>query len=315
MASADRPVLEIHRVRRRLVELATERLRSASEEVAVDWPTARREYEREMAKAVPADAVFTSERYAGVRCDVINSSDHGAGRVVLFLHGGGYTMGSPATHRGLAARTGAACEAVVVLPEYRLAPEHPFPGGLTDARAVWDHLVDVEGVPASSIALMGDSAGGGLAAALTLMLMRDGRPLPAALVLMSPWTDLTLSAPAIKVSYEVDPLVDAGFLAAARDAYVPDHDVCDPTVSPAYGEWRGAPPTLIQVTRSERLLDDARVLFERMASQGAPVRLEEWDDLVHVWQQFAPALPQASQAIERIGRHVRRHVIASGTYS
>jgi acetyl esterase/lipase len=307
--------MEIHSLRRRLITLAAERHRAAGDALTTNWPLARREYEREMAKAVPVDAVTRSELYSGVRCDVIDPPGTRAKRVVLFLHGGGYTMGSPATHHGLAARVGVASDATVVLPEYRLAPEHPFPAGLDDARKVWGHLVEVEAIPASSIALVGDSAGGGLAAALTLALMRESRQPPSALILMSPWTDLTLSSPTIQVPSEVDPLVDAGFLSDAREAYVAEHDLDDPLVSPAYGDWCGAPPTLIQVGRSERLLDDARVLYRRMVSDGVRVRLEEWDDLVHVWHQFAPALPQATDAIERIGAYVRRYALELGASS
>jgi monoterpene epsilon-lactone hydrolase len=307
--------MNVHALRRRLIARRAHPPSDVRETVATEWPTARREYENEMAKAVPAAASTSRDVLSGVGTDVVRAPGRPADRVVVFLHGGGYTMGSPGTHRPLAARLAAAGDTAVYVPDYRLAPEHPFPAGLRDARAVWDHLVHVEGRPAASIGLLGDSAGGGLAAALTLQLLADDEDPPATLVLLSPWADLTLTAPSLAVPFESDPMVDCGFLEDARRAYIPTQDPTDPLISPAHGDWRGAPPALIHAGRSERLIDDARALFAAMAAADVVVRLEEWDDVVHVWHQFAPALPQATDAIDRVGRHVRRQVAAKGSES
>jgi acetyl esterase/lipase len=231
----------------------------------------------------------------------------GAGdRVIVYLHGGGYVMGSPASHRGAAARIAEACEARAFSVDYPLAPEQPYPAALDSVLAVWQALLD-DGVEPSRVVIAGDSAGGGLAIAAAMRARDEGRPLPGALVLISPWVDLTCSSETFTTNAATDPLVSPA-LRERCDAYAPGMDVKQPYLSPLFGEHDGLPPTLIQVAATECLLDDGRKFAAAMSDAGVDTTLEVWPDAVHAWHIFAPVVPEALAAIEAVGSFVKEKV-------
>ena len=227
-------------------------------------------------------------------------------RVIVYLHGGGYVMGSPASHRGAAARIAEVSEARAFSVDYPLAPEHPYPAALDAVLAVWQALLDGGTDPAKAV-LAGDSAGGGLAIAAAMRARDEGRRLPGALVLISPWVDLTCSNETFATNAATDPLVSPA-LRERCDAYAPGMDVKQPYLSPLYGDPAGLPPTLIQVAATECLLDDGRLLADALSAAGVDTTLEVWPDAVHAWHIFAPVVPEAMAAIDAVGSFVRKKV-------
>lgn len=227
---------------------------------------------------------------------------------VLYLHGGGYILGGCATHRNLVARVALAAGARMLLPEYRLAPENPYPAAVHDAIAAYRSVI-ARGVAPSSLVVMGDSSGGGLAAALLLSLRDGGVPLPAAAVLLSPWTDLTLSGNSYRTRATADPIDRLQALRRMAALYVPMGDMREPLVSPLFGDLRGLPPVLTQVGDHEVLLDDSVRFTEGLRHAGNHVELEIWPEMWHGWHMAAPLLPEANDAIARVGDYIRRHAI------
>ena len=229
-----------------------------------------------------------------------------AGRVVLYLHGGGYVIGSPRSHRHLAAAVAAAASASALLLDYRLAPEHPFPAAVDDATAAYRWLLD-QAVAPERIAIAGDSAGGGLTVATLLALREAGVPLPAAGVCISPWVDLTCSAASYATRAEADPIVRRAGVEQMAQAYLGPTPARTPLASPLFADLRGLPPLLIHVGSDEVLLDDAVQLAERAKAAGVDTTLEVYDRMIHVWHWFLPMLDEAQGAVEAVGRFVRRH--------
>jgi acetyl esterase/lipase len=225
-------------------------------------------------------------------------------RHLFYLHGGGYIAGSPTVYRHLAWRIALAVGAQVLAPDYRLAPEHPFPAALDDALAAYLWLL-AEGAEARQVVLAGDSAGGGLAFALLQRLRDENRPLPAAVAVLSPWTDLALTGASLQRNAEADPMLDVAELPRAARAYLDGADPRHPWASPIYGDLSGLPPALIQVGGDEILLDDAARLAARLDRAGGIARLEIWPRMPHVWHLFAPVLPEARRAIGRVGDFLR----------
>lgn len=225
--------------------------------------------------------------------------------VLLWLHGGAYVAGSPRTHLRLVAELAARAGVGAVLPAYRLAPEHPFPAAVEDARAAWEGLV-AEGVPPGRIVIGGDSAGGGLAFALLGGIVAGGGPLPAGVVAFSPWVDLTLAGPSLRRLARRDAFLPAGRMAEVRDGYLAGADPRDPRASPHLGRFRSAPPVLIQASRAEILLDDARMMAARLEADGVEVTLELDRGVPHVWQAFHGWLPEADAALGRAAAFLRR---------
>jgi len=224
--------------------------------------------------------------------------------VVLYLHGGGYVIGSPRSHRHLAAAVARASGARALLLDYRLAPENPFPAALDDAVAAYDWLLG-RGLDARQVVIAGDSAGGGLTVATLLALRDRGRPRPAAGVCISPWVDLTCSAPSYASKAAVDPIVTQESVTLLAKAYVGVSDVKAPLISPLYADLAGLPPLLVHVGSDEVLLDDALGLAERARKAGVDVTVEEWPAMIHVWHWFQPMLEEAERATQAIGAFVR----------
>jgi monoterpene epsilon-lactone hydrolase len=253
----------------------------------------------------PADTVTTSIDAGGVVADRVATPLSRADRHVLYLHGGGYTSGSPMLYRHFTWRIASATRAAVLAVDYRLAPEYPFPAALDDAVAAYRWLL-AEG--AGRIVVMGDSAGGGLALALLMKLRDDGIALPAAAVTLSPWTDLALSGASLRTNARADPTINVEDVARLAKVYLADADPRTPYASPLFGDPAGLPPTLIHVGSDEILHDDAARMAERMRDAGCRVELDVWRRMPHVWHLFAPVLPEAREAITRIGIFVERNL-------
>ena len=231
---------------------------------------------------------------------------------ILYLHGGGYCLGSIDSHRSLAARLAAAAGCRALLVDYRLAPEHPFPAALDDARSAYDWLLR-NGHQPRRLIVAGDSAGGGLTLAVLLSLKESGEPLPAGGLCFSPWTDLALTGSSATAGVIHDPMItreDAAMLAAL---YADGEDLENPLLSPLYADPSGLPRLLIQVGTRELLLDDALRFARSARDRGVDVTLETWPDLMHVWQIFAPMVPEAVEALADAGRWVRRTIAAQAS--
>jgi len=225
--------------------------------------------------------------------------------VVLYLHGGGYVIGSPRSHRHLAAAIARAGRARALVLDYRLAPEHPFPAALEDAVAAYRWLL-AQGTAPARLVVAGDSAGGGLTVATLVALRERGLPLPAAGVAISPWVDLTCSARSYATNAGVDPIVRPAMVAEMARAYLGGADPRTPLASPLFADLSGLPPLLIHVGRDEVLLDDATGLAERAKAAGVAARLEIVPRMVHVWHWFLPMLDEAQTAVDEIGAFVRQ---------
>jgi acetyl esterase/lipase len=223
-------------------------------------------------------------------------------RVILYLHGGAFVTGSPATHRAMMARLSEAAGVPVFAPDYRLAPEHAFPAALEDAQAAWDHLYEA-GYDPEDIAIGGDSSGGGLAFALLSRLCHQGRA-PAAAFGFSPLVDLSGTSPSVRANGRSDPLLPAGRFDEVVDMYLQGHSAGDPEASPVFADYPGAPPVLLQHSDTEILRDDTIRLAHRLRSFGAEVTVQDWPRAPHVWQFFG-WLPEARVALEDAGQFVR----------
>lgn len=230
-------------------------------------------------------------------------------RVVLYFHGGGFQVGSVRSHRELMAGISAAGDCRVLGLDYRLAPEHRYPGALEDACTAYDWLV-AQGIDPSNIVVAGDSAGGNLALAALLRLRAAGRVLPAGAVLMSAWTDMTASGESYVTRAQSDPIHQRPMiLAMARNYLGPDGDARHPLVSPLLADpaaLAALPPLLIQVGERETVLDDSLSFASKARSAGVDVELEVWDGMIHVFQQFPAELPEAREALVSVGRFLRR---------
>ncbi|MDX1620477.1 MAG: alpha/beta hydrolase [Nitriliruptorales bacterium] len=227
-------------------------------------------------------------------------------RVILHLHGGGYFMGSPRTHRGLGAALARTARARVFLPDYRLAPEHRFPAALEDAVHAYRWLLDEAGADPEGIAVSGDSAGGGLAVSLLLEIKREELPMPACYVGMSPWTDLAGTGDSVVARNHRDPWLEGSMIQTAGRGYAGDTPLDHPGVSPLYGDFTGLPPMLVHVGTDEVLYDDGRRLVERAREAGVQADFGPWDGMWHVFHAF-PGVPESKWALREIGAFIRRH--------
>lgn len=249
--------------------------------------------------------VYASEVDAGgLPADWVTIDGVEASRAILYFHGGGYTIGSRNTHRGLAGRIARAAQARVLLPDYRLAPENPFPAAVEDATACWRWLIS-KGYAPDRMAIAGDSSGGGLTLATLLALKESGDPLPACAVGLSPWTDLAREEPTVERDAIDDPMLTVEGVRASGQQYAADN-VYNPLASPLYGDLQNLPPLLLQVGSREILLSDSTRFAEKAQAAGVEVTIEIEEGLIHVWHMF-PDIPEAQSAIERIGAFIKRH--------
>ena len=241
---------------------------------------------------------------AGVRTHSIVTAAFENNRHILYLHGGAYVAGSPPLYRDFTWRIAKRARARVLCVDYRLAPEFPFPAAVDDAANVYRWLLE-DGLEPRCIAIAGDSAGGGLAFATLLKMRDEGMPMPAAVVALSPWTDLVLTGTSRRFNAETDSIMNLGVARRFADYYLAGADPRTPYASPLYGDLAGLPPSLIQVGSDEAQLDDSVRMADKLRAAGCEVELEIWPRMPHVFQLFAKLLPEARQAIERIGSFLR----------
>jgi len=240
----------------------------------------------------------------GVPSEWVMAPGCDSGRAILYLHGGGYAIGSLNTHRRLAYDISAASAAKVLLIDYRLAPEHPFPAAVDDAASAWRWLLQ-QGFAANRMAIAGDSAGGGLTIA-TLVNLRDKKlGLPACAVAISPWVDLDGVGNSMTTRSAQDPMVQKDGLLWMAKMYLNGKDSRTPLAAPLHADLKGLPPTLVQVGTAETLLDDAIRIAEKMHAAGVDARLAIWPNQLHVFPLFAPILSEGRDGCIEIGNFIR----------
>ncbi|MGR8920794.1 MAG: alpha/beta hydrolase [Gammaproteobacteria bacterium] len=250
----------------------------------------------------------------GVDAEWFTPDDCDPDRALLYVHGGGYVMGSVQSHRMMLERLAVAVRGRVLALNYRLAPEHPFPAAVDDTVAAYRWLCQAGHDPAK-IALAGDSAGGGLTLAALVALRDAGEALPACAVPISPWTDMEGSGASMQTRAAVDPMVQKEPLVQLAGLYLGDADPRNPLASPLYADLSGLPPLLIQVGDAETLLDDTTRLEPRLKAAGVEATIEVWDEMIHVWHLFAPMLARGQEAIDRVGEFVQQHTAGAAAAS
>jgi len=260
----------------------------------------------------PAPAALRREpvRAGGIPAEWVSMPGAAPERVVFYLHGGAYVRGSIVTHLNLIAGISHAAGARVLAIDYRLGPENPFPAAIDDAVAAYRWLIG-QGMSPARVVIAGDSAGGGLALATLLTLRDGGDPLPAAAVLLSPWTDLAATGASIEGRAAADPMLSREYLLDMARMYLGSADPRDPRASPVFADPRGLPPLLIQVGTAEVLYDDATRVAAQALAREIDVTFEAWPDMVHAWHLFAPVLPEGRRAIASIGAFIRRRLEGS----
>lgn len=255
--------------------------------------------------AFPAKSVPVSAN--GVDASWVDAPDVDLQKVLLYFHGGGFQVGSIRSHRDIIARLSAAAGCRALGINYRLAPDYRFPAPIEDATTAYRWLLG-QGFEPKNIALVGDSAGGGLALSTLLALREQAMPLPAAVAVMSVWTDLTASGESYDTRAKADPIHQRRMILAMARNYLGDTaDARDPMASPLFADLHGLPPMLLQVGDRETVLDDSRNFATNARAAGVEVQLEVWDDMIHVFQQFTADLPEAGLAIDSIGRFLKGH--------
>ena len=251
-------------------------------------------------------ATYTKVNAGGVPAEWIEAEGAAEDRVHIYVHGGGYVIGSVRTHRVLMANLSRASGARVLGLDYRLAPEHPFPAPVEDTLAAYRWLLS-EGFEPGKISIGGDSAGGGLAVAALVAMRYTGLPMAGAGLCISPWVDMEGTGDTVVSKAEEDPMVEKEGLLFMAGTYLAGADPRAPLAAPLYADLTGLPPLLIQVGTAEVLLDDANRLADRAREAGVEVTLHAWEDMIHVWQLFAPMLPEGKQAIDQAGEFIKKN--------
>ncbi|MFX1365763.1 MAG: alpha/beta hydrolase [Promethearchaeota archaeon] len=255
---------------------------------------------------IPKDVMCEPVDVEGISAEWISISKKQNNFVVLYFHGGGYVAGSINSHRGLCARLAQASNTRVMIIDYRLAPEYPFPAALEDCLKVYQWLTSFEGIKSKYIILAGDSAGGGLTISTLIRLRNEKLNLPKAGICLSPLTDLAISGDSVNTKAEIDPRVTKEDLLFIAKQYLRNEDPKNHYASPLYADLQGLPPLLIQVGTSEILFDDSIRFADRAKSAGIEVSLEIWDDMFHNFQLYAYSVPEGQEAINKIGMFIQR---------
>ena len=244
---------------------------------------------------------------AGVRGEWILAPEARQDRAVLYVHGGGFMIGSAAVYRHLVSRLARASGCPVLSLDYRLAPEHPYPAALEDVLRAWRWLTSGT-LEASRVGLAGDSAGGNLVLSLLMRLNGSSQPLPAAVAVMAPWTDLTVSGDSVRTNRRADPLLPAELLRPVADAYLQGADAEAADASPLFGDFTGFPSMIIHVGSTEILLDDALRLQRAAQGAGVDSRLTNWPGLPHVFQLYSPFVPEGRRSLDELGAFLRERL-------
>ena len=254
------------------------------------------------------DAEIEQVNLNGVPGEFVKAFPHSSPSTIMYLHGGGYGSGSLNTHRTLAYNLSKASGFQVLLVDYRLAPEYPFPAAIEDSITAYRWLQH-NGFSAERIGLAGDSAGGGLALATCIALRQEQEQLPGAVVCISPWTDLAAQGKSFQTKTAVDPICSQLMIEFFRHLYVQKGDFFHPLASPLYAELTGLPPLLLQVGTEEILLDDSLRLAEKAQQCGVETELQIWEKMIHVWHLFAPSLAEGQEAIAAVANFFNQHLV------
>ena len=242
----------------------------------------------------------------GVRAEWIDAPGAASDRAILYLHGGGYVLGSINSHRDMCERLSRAAQARVLALDYRLAPEHPFPAAVEDSSAAYRWLIK-QGFKPKKIAIAGDSAGGGLTFATLLKLKQDGDPMPACATPISPWVDLEGEGDSMTSRDEIDPMVHKPMILQMAATYLGGKSAKDPLAAPLHGDLKGLPPLLIHVGQRETLFSDSQRMYEKAKAAGVDVQLDEVKGQIHVWHIFASRLDEGEESIQKLGAFIRKH--------
>lgn len=253
---------------------------------------------------LPKNCKVEPVQIEGIYAEWITNNQSVEDKVIIYLHGGGYGYCSADTHRSLAASIMKEAGVKVLLPEYRLAPEHPFPAAIEDTITIYRWLLK-QGYESSNIIFAGDSAGGGLSVAASLVLRDQYDPLPAALVCLSPWVDLTSSGESYRKNSEKDPYLRNDLVRKTAQQYAGAESLDNHLISPVFADLYGIPPIFIQVGSIEILLSDAEMLTTKARQAGVEVHFKVWEGMWHVWQ-ISNRLPEAKQAVKEIGDFVKK---------
>jgi acetyl esterase/lipase len=277
--------------------LSNEEMRQVYDNIGAQLPT-------------PPDVILESTQAHGVPAEWSTAPGAADDRVILYLHGGGYVIGSILSHRHLAAALGRAAGTRVLALDYRLAPEHPFPAAVEDALAGYRFLLE-KGFSPDKIAVAGDSAGGGLTVATLVAAREAGLPQPACGFCISPWVDLEGLGDSMTTKATEDPMVQRDGLAGMAGAYLGDTPPRTPLAAPLYADLTGIAPLIIQVGSAETLLDDSTRLASKAGAAEVPVRLEVWPEMIHVWHFFHPLLTDGRRALAIAGDFIRERMDAA----
>ncbi|MEQ8268975.1 MAG: alpha/beta hydrolase [Parvibaculum sp.] len=261
-----------------------------------------------MIAMVPPRTEFEAVADAPVAGEWVAVGNTAAERTLLYVHGGSFILGRTGVHNALIARICEKSGACAFAVDYRLAPEHPFPAGLEDVKSTYRWLIET-GVEPSRLGVVADSAGGGLALSALVALRGEGVPMPGAMALLGPWTDLTLSGNSILSNLQNEAMVSTleGINICTR-LYLQGHAPGDPLVSPLFADLAGLPPTLIHVGAPEMLRDDSTRLAQRMRDAGGKAWCDVYPRMPHVWHRLGPLLPETRRSIEEIGGFIREMI-------
>jgi epsilon-lactone hydrolase len=293
--------------------MAKMRLMLAPTKGSVTGPSAREPFDELMEKTPAADGVtYEKTRVGGVPGWWCQPDDAVAGAAILYFHGGAYVVGSASAYQHFVGQVAARAKVAAFVPEYGLAPEHPFPVAVDESQACYRGLVE-KGF--GKIGLAGDSAGGGLALVLLSLLApkaRDGFALrPVGAAVMSPWTDLALASASMETRAEADPLLTRESLSSAARFYLGGHDPRDPLASPLYSDLAGLPPARIHVGEDEVLLDDSLRYGARLEREGGTIQVHAWEGMIHVFPSNVALLHAAREALNDIGDSLRQQFSAA----
>ncbi|MEI7713976.1 MAG: alpha/beta hydrolase [Rhodospirillales bacterium] len=289
-------------------EIVALRAQIAARARATELPKMRSDYDaRGLGFGLPSDVVVEPVSANGVKAEWTSTPGADATKVILFLHGGGYVIGSLDSHRHLVAECGRAAGCRTLAIDYRMAPEHPFPAAVDDTVAAYRFLLS-SGMAAGKITIAGDSAGGGLVVGGILAIRDAGLPLPGCAWCISPWVDMEAKGQSFVDRAETDPTVQRPTIQFMASSYLAGADPKSPTAAPIHGDLRGLPPMLIQVGACETLLDDSIQLARIAGIADVPVDLQIWPEMIHVWHTYHTVLNAGKRAIAAGGAFVKSHV-------